>query len=284
MENRINQQVVQQCYAEFGKGNIPGLIENFANDIEWINPGGEENYLAGTYRGKKEVADFFQRLSSTTEYTKFEPREFLTDADKVVVLGYSEGHSKFTGRNFKSDWVMVWTVNKALVKRYIGFFDSAAFISADRANKDNLGIIQTALAAVECYETGNIERGRKVYHEEFQLSGPVPFPLNREQYFEMAKGIAEGIPNWSFNISNISVNKNVVTLSVQITGTHTGLLRLPIPGFSPIPATGKTIKIPKEELQITVENNRVSSAIVSSVPGGGIPGMLEQIGHPLPNM
>ncbi|MGA2297152.1 MAG: nuclear transport factor 2 family protein [FCB group bacterium] len=284
MSNSIDLKVVQQCYAEFEKGNIPGIIDNLSNDVEWVNPGANDAALTGTYRGKKEVAEFFSRLNAHNEFTRFEAREFIPDTDKIVVMGYSNGVSRLTGRKFESDWVMVWTMQNNKVKRYINFVDNTAFANAEKPNKDNFELIETALAGMECFETGNIDRAMRIVREDFQFVGPMPMPLNREQYFAISRAIAEGIPNWSFNISNIKVIGNEVHLSVDITGTHTGVLALPIPGLAPIQPTRKSIKIPQEVIQITVREKRISKLNVPQVPGGGIPGLLEQLGHPMPRM
>jgi uncharacterized protein len=61
MSVQENVQIVKDAYAAFGRGDMPGLLALFAEDIEWITPG-EALPLAGTYRGLAGVAVFFRRF------------------------------------------------------------------------------------------------------------------------------------------------------------------------------------------------------------------------------
>ena len=72
MSAQKNIQIVNGAYAAFGRGDIQGLLALFAEDIEWIIPG-EEWLLAGTYRGRAEVADFFKKDSETSLLNILQP-------------------------------------------------------------------------------------------------------------------------------------------------------------------------------------------------------------------
>jgi len=66
----------------------------------------------------------------------------------------------------------------------------------------------------------------------------------------------------------------------HITATHTGVLALP--GLPPIPATGKKVALPEEVQTYTVKNGKMASLTTDGNPQAGIPGMLAQLGVPLP--
>jgi hypothetical protein len=51
-----------------------------------------------------------------------------------------------------------------------------------------------------------------------------------------------------------------------------------------IPATNKKVSLPEEHLIFTFEGDKVASLTSDNVPGGGVPGVLQQIGVPLPGM
>ena len=53
-----------------------------ADDIEWVVPG--DSAISGVYRGRDEVARFFQTLAAKSFRT--EPQHFIADGDQVVVL------------------------------------------------------------------------------------------------------------------------------------------------------------------------------------------------------
>jgi hypothetical protein len=57
-----------------------------------------------------------------------------------------------------------------------------------------------------------------------------------------------------------------------------------MPGMPPIPATNKKNSLPEERLEFTFVGEKITSLTSDNVPGGGIPGVLQQIGIPLPTM
>jgi uncharacterized protein len=103
MSVQENVQIVKEAYAAFGRGDMQGLLALFAEDIEWISPG-EGLPLAGTYRGLTGVADFFQKISEMLEFSLFEPREFVAQGDRVLVVGFDRGRVKATNRTFEGHW------------------------------------------------------------------------------------------------------------------------------------------------------------------------------------
>lgn len=104
--------VVQQCYADFGTGNIPGVLDALSNKVRWTDPGHVGDLYTGLREGKAAVADFFTKLNQYLEFSEFEPREFIAKGKKVVVIGYCAGTARKTGKPFSSDWSMTWRVGK----------------------------------------------------------------------------------------------------------------------------------------------------------------------------
>jgi ketosteroid isomerase-like protein/predicted ester cyclase len=284
--NNKNLEIVQECYKEMSKGDIQHFVEHLSPNVEWRNPGDKSNgsSFSGTYHGRKEVREYFDHLYQYNEFSKIQPRDFISDNDKVIVTGYMDGKSRLTGKKFKSDWVSIWTLKDGYVERSENFSDQLNIVESERPNKDNLGMIDRALVGLECFETGNSEREKYLLSENFQFIGPMPMPLTAKQYQDMAEAIHEGIPDWCFNVRDIRVDGNNVFLTVRITGTQTGTLRLPIPNFDPIKATSKKIALPDEVLQLTFKNNKIEKIYVKDVPGGGIEGLLNQLGYKLPQM
>jgi len=138
MSEQENLRLVQEGYADFGRGDVASLLGKFAEDIEWVIPGPKANPLAGAYQGKSQVAEFFKRLSDLTEISSFEPREFVAQGDMVVALGRETGRVKSTGRTFVSEWAMAFIVRNGKVVRFQEYADTAnlaaAFSSAQVAS------------------------------------------------------------------------------------------------------------------------------------------------------
>lgn len=125
-----NKQLAMQCYQKFQAQDIEGLMQNFADDIEWVGVESEFLPFSGTYRGRQEVMQYFGLLAQSQEAMQFEPREFIAEDDKVVVCGDSQWQVRATGRSYINPWVHVFTMRDGKVARFQQFNDTAA---AERA-------------------------------------------------------------------------------------------------------------------------------------------------------
>ena len=129
MSVQENVQIVKDGYAAFGRGDVQGLLALFAEDIEWIIPG-EGFPLAGTYRGLEGVAGFFQKVSEMFEISFLEPREFVAQGDRVLVVGFERGRVKAANRTFEGHWVAAFTVRNGKVTNVREYNDTLALARA----------------------------------------------------------------------------------------------------------------------------------------------------------
>src|SRR3954451_3182916 len=111
MSTEKNVQTVQDFFAALGRGDREGLLALAAEDIAWIIPG-EDWPLAGTRHGHAGLADLLETASKTME-TSTQPREFIAQGDRVLVIGFAKGKVKATNRPFEDDWVFAITVRNA---------------------------------------------------------------------------------------------------------------------------------------------------------------------------
>ncbi len=130
MEKEKNIQIVQQIYADFGKGNIEGILNSLTDDIIWSDPGYPEVPYAKKRTGKNEVVSFFNELAAAVSYSKFAPEEFYADKDAVIVKGSFAGKANSTGKAFESEWVMIWKLRNGKIYSYLAFVDTAKMSSA----------------------------------------------------------------------------------------------------------------------------------------------------------
>ena len=77
-----NKQSAQDAYAAFSKGDAEGAMRNIDDSVEWTVRG--DNALTGTYNGKQEVGELWEKF--TRKDFRTDPHEFIADGDKVVVL------------------------------------------------------------------------------------------------------------------------------------------------------------------------------------------------------
>jgi ketosteroid isomerase-like protein len=127
-----NTEIVKKAYECFGSGDIQGLMELYSDDISWITPKVDNAAHSGARQGKDSVAEFFELLSKNEEFTEFEPTEFISEGDKVVVLGRFTTNVISTGNSYSTDWVHVTTVENGKITAFKEFFDTA---EANRAHQ-----------------------------------------------------------------------------------------------------------------------------------------------------
>jgi ketosteroid isomerase-like protein/plastocyanin len=125
-----NLKIVQDFFSAFGKGDIPGVLNTLSEDVDWFIPGPATIPYAGQRKGKEEVGKFFVAFSDAVEVKTFEPREFITQKDKLVVIGHEELKVKTTAKDVKNEWVLVFTIEKDKIKKFRSYEDTAALVDA----------------------------------------------------------------------------------------------------------------------------------------------------------
>ena len=128
MSTEKNVQTVKDFFAAIGRGDKEGLLALVAEDIEWIIPG-EDWPLAGTHRGHAGLADLLQTASKSIE-TSTEPREFVAQGDRVLVVGFAKGKIKATNKTFEDDWVFAITVRDGKLTNIREYIDTQALARA----------------------------------------------------------------------------------------------------------------------------------------------------------
>jgi ketosteroid isomerase-like protein len=123
-----NKKIVQNAYAAFGRGDIPGVLATLDPNVDWEAVIGADPATvptAGARRGVDAVAGFFKALGETTVFEQFEPREFIAEDDQVACIGFYKARVKKTGGVVSSSWVMVFTVRNGRIVRFREWSDSA---------------------------------------------------------------------------------------------------------------------------------------------------------------
>jgi len=128
MSTEKNVQTVKDFFAAIGRGDKEGLLALIAEDIEWIIPG-EDWPLAGTHRGHAGLADLLQTASKSIE-TSTEPREFVAQGDRVLVVGFAKGKIKATNKTFEDHFVFAITVRGGRLTNIREYIDTQALARA----------------------------------------------------------------------------------------------------------------------------------------------------------
>ena len=92
-----NVEMVQGAYEAFGRGDIPALMANFADDIEWHSPEPLPQHMDAC--GPEEVGQFFQAVP-----------------DRADAVGHGAG--KLDGDDAEYGFVHAWTVRDGKLTRF----------------------------------------------------------------------------------------------------------------------------------------------------------------------
>lgn len=146
-----------------------------------------------------------------------------------------------------------------------------------------MNTIDTAKTVVRSIENSDFDTAMGLLTNNFTLAGPVPQPINAQQWLGLHRILNAAMPDFSFNLSGSEVSGNKVTLTVQISGTQQNTLDLSPMEMPTVPATSIRVQLPVERLVLTFEGDKISAINVAPVPGGGLAGILSQLGVEMPH-
>jgi hypothetical protein len=128
MAEQENVKLIQGLYAAFGRGDIPAILSEIANNAGVTHSPGSPDKLpwARTYRGRQGWEQFFKDLGEALEPLGFEPRDYVAQGDRVVAFGHFRARVKATGRIFEDPWAMDWVVRNGKVASCHVYEDTAA--------------------------------------------------------------------------------------------------------------------------------------------------------------
>jgi uncharacterized protein len=132
MSTQDNLKIAQGIYTAFGQGDIPAILNVFADDVELHEPPGGEPPFTGIYKGRDGAGAFFQRMIEAVDVLMLEPQEYVAQGDTVVVLGHYRFRAKATGITYDTDWAMVWWFRGGKVAKFQIHDDSATEAAALR--------------------------------------------------------------------------------------------------------------------------------------------------------
>lgn len=137
MSTRENVQIVKDFFAAISAHNKQDLLALAAADIEWIIPG-EGWPLAGTHRGRAELAAVLQKAAEEIETTYPTPPEFVAQGERVLVVGVATGKIKAMNKPFEDNWVFDITVRNGKLTKIREYIDTQALARASQRDAPGL--------------------------------------------------------------------------------------------------------------------------------------------------
>jgi ketosteroid isomerase-like protein len=127
---KTNTEIVQQAFADFGNGNIAGILNECTNDAVWATWNNAVLPYAKTFNGKAGIGEFFGALAATLDYTAFEPKEFYAVDNKVFAKVYQAAIVKATGKSYGHDCMMEFTFRNGKMSHFFAYVDIADQVQA----------------------------------------------------------------------------------------------------------------------------------------------------------
>jgi ketosteroid isomerase-like protein len=124
-----NVEIVRGGYDDFNSGNIQGVLDNLAGDVEWVEPGGG-NAPSGTFTSPDSVRDdVFAKVPENFDEFRADPEDFRDEDDRVVVTGRFKGKAK-SGAELDASFEHVYELSGGKITRLENNVDRDAWASA----------------------------------------------------------------------------------------------------------------------------------------------------------
>ena len=136
-----NQQIIENIYAAFSRGDAGAVLGAFNPGIVWLEAENVPYADRNPYVGPAAVAEgVFGRLMTEWEGFTVGPGKYVTQDETVVVVGRYRGKYVATGRALDSQFVHVWTVRDGKVIAFQQFTDTAQFAAVCGAPLPELSV------------------------------------------------------------------------------------------------------------------------------------------------
>jgi predicted ester cyclase len=136
----------------------------------------------------------------------------------------------------------------------------------------------TVQALMDSIQQGDFAKAKTFLSKDFQFSGTEPEPVDGDAWLAMSRNMKKAFPNLDYHFHLDKMYANTARISTQLRGTQTGTLDLTGSNMGKHRGTQRSFVSGREEGQVTVEEDQVTSWVVQPVAGAGMKVILEQLG------
>jgi predicted ester cyclase len=141
---------------------------------------------------------------------------------------------------------------------------------------------ETVQALMDSVQKGDFENAKTMLADDFQFSGPVPEPIDRDAWLSLSASLKTAFPDLDYHFKVIGTEGHVIRTTSQWSGTHSGSLDLTGRNMGVIPATNKSFVANRDRTKITVKENKITSWVVEPTQGAGVMEILKQLDAKMP--
>jgi predicted ester cyclase len=143
---------------------------------------------------------------------------------------------------------------------------------------------ETVQALVDSIQKGDFQNAKSMLADDFQFSGPIPEPINKEAWLGMSSSLKTAFPDLDYHFKVIGADGDVVRATTQLSGTQSGSFDLTNMDMGVIPATNRAFSAKAEKLKITVKENKITSWFIEPTEGAGLMAILKQLDVKVPTV
>lgn len=141
---------------------------------------------------------------------------------------------------------------------------------------------ELVMACITALQSGDMDMAASLLADDFVLRGWAEQPIDKGQFLAMQSNLLVAMPDFSYNLSDVHMEGQGIEALIQIRGTNLGNLDLTMLDIAPIQATGLAVELPQVPIRFVTENDTLKEMAMATVAGGGLSGLLQQIGGELP--
>ena len=142
--------------------------------------------------------------------------------------------------------------------------------------------LETAKRFADLLESRDVKGLQDFLSDDFKAES-VARELNKQQTLGYLQIFFTAFPDHHFGFSNFEEKEGLVYCTGRETGSHKGILDIEPFGIPvTLPPTGRSFKLPKTTFTFRLEGGVVTSFGEEVVEGGGLAGILAQLGVKLP--
>lgn len=118
MKNLSNLEIAKQVEKAIQTGNVDEILKYLAADFVWEVYGNNDYPLAGIYIGADRLRNLFRLFGElATNIKKYEAQEYISQGDKVIVLGEAE-LCWFGGSTLATKWIHVISIKDSKILEF----------------------------------------------------------------------------------------------------------------------------------------------------------------------
>jgi hypothetical protein len=136
---------------------------------------------------------------------------------------------------------------------------------------------ETVQVLVDSIQRGDFDVAKSMLADDFQFSGFISEPINKETWLGMSASLQTAFPNLDYHFKVIGTQGDIVRTTMQLSGTHTGSFDLTNLNLGVIPATDKAFAAKCEKTKVTVKENKVTAWVIEPTQGSGLIAILSQL-------